>query len=185
MTTVFISGSRKIARLSEEVKGRLSNILDNNFHVVVGDADGADKAVQTYLSELKYEKVAVFCSGNTCRNNIGHWDVKRISVDSKTGRDFYTQKDKEMAIKSDYGFIIWDGKSPGSFNNIIELLKNDKKALVYFSPEKNFHTITDLSGAKKLLNKCEDESVKTIKKKIKLHSSVREIQGMAQDSLAL
>jgi hypothetical protein len=35
-----------------------------------------------------------------------------------------------MAIEADYGFVLWDGKSPGSLNNIIELLNKNKKAPV-------------------------------------------------------
>ena len=46
MTKVFIGGSRAITRLHPEVAKRLRNIIDGKLMVLVGDANGADKAVQ-------------------------------------------------------------------------------------------------------------------------------------------
>ncbi|GMR20985.1 MAG: hypothetical protein BMS9Abin36_1583 [Gammaproteobacteria bacterium] len=39
MTTVFLSGSRKISQLDETVKSRLSTIVEKEFRVIVGDAN--------------------------------------------------------------------------------------------------------------------------------------------------
>jgi hypothetical protein len=66
MRTVFISGSRKINRLNKEIKNRLQNALNQNFDIVVGDANGADNALQKYLSEVNYDNVVVHCAGNVC-----------------------------------------------------------------------------------------------------------------------
>jgi hypothetical protein len=49
-----------------------------------------------------------------------------------------------MAKNADYGFVLWDGKSPGSIENVITLLKGGKSALVYYSPDKEF---TELGSA--------------------------------------
>ena len=186
MTTVFISGSRKISRLNQEVRDRLKNVLARQFEVIVGDANGADKAVQKYLLDEHYTHVTVFCSGNTCRNNVGNWEVSKVEVAPNIkGRDFYTKKDKEMAKIADYGFVLWDGKGPGSYGNIMELLKRNKKALVYFSPEKSFLTISKLDDAKSLLSKCDAISRNEITRKINIGSFVREIEGMNQEALSL
>ncbi len=185
MTTVFVSGSRKISHLNEEIKKRLQNVIDHRFSVIVGDANGADKALQKYFSEIHYDNVVVFCSGGLCRNNLGNWQVKRISVDPKyKGRDFYIQKDKEMAAEADYGFVIWDGASPGSFNNIMELLKKNKKALVYFFPEKEFYSISKLEDVQRLLSKCDQATREEIDKKIRLSSAMQEINSLAQSALS-
>src|SRR3990170_3898864 len=61
MTKVFIGGSRRLSRLNKDVKRRLDNIIERGFTVVVGDANGADKAVQQYLASRRYQKVIVFC----------------------------------------------------------------------------------------------------------------------------
>lgn len=185
MTTVFISGSRNISRLNKEIKDRLKNVITQRFEVVVGDANGADKAVQQFLLDENYIHVTVFCSGNACRNNVGNWKVSKIEVDQKLkGRDFYTKKDKEMAEVADYGFVLWDGKSPGSYSNIMELLKRNKKALVYFSPEKSFLTISKLDDANGLLRKCDEVSQDEIRRKIKIPSLIKEIDGISQSLLS-
>ncbi|MBC6445223.1 MAG: hypothetical protein GDA50_07350 [Alphaproteobacteria bacterium GM202ARS2] len=154
--TVFLSGSRKIGRLNDLVRHRLQNMLDQEFHVIVGDANGADRAFQGYLAEKGYQDVSVFCSGSSCRNNVGQWSVRSVQVDPKLkGRAFYTQKDKEMAAEADYGFVIWDGKSEGSINNIFELLKKGKKAVVYLSRSKSFRNIKSAKDIEDLLEESE------------------------------
>ena len=46
MKTVFIGGSRKLPRLNSTVRARLNSVIASNCKVVVGEAGGADKAVQ-------------------------------------------------------------------------------------------------------------------------------------------
>ncbi len=158
-----------------ETRNRLKNVVDKQFSILVGDANGADKVFQKYLAEMRYPNVVVFCSGGHCRNNLGNWNVKNISVDSKLkGRDFYTQKDKAMAAEADYGLVLWDGKSPGSFNNIMELVKNRKKALVYFTPDRKFYTLSGLDDAQNLLNRCDRDSLAGIQRRLKLQTKVQD-----------
>lgn len=186
MTTVFLSGSRHLSRLNNTIKARLNNMIEKGLLILVGDANGADKAMQQYLTDTHYGNVVVFCAGETCRNNIGNWGVTKVSVAPKIkGRDFYTEKDKEMAAKADYGFVLWDGKSSGAINNVFELLKYGKQVAVYFSPEKTFHTISHLNDAKALLKKCDPATIDSISKKIRLSSSIAEIQNAAQGNLSL
>jgi len=49
MTKVFIAGSRQLSRLNADVKRRIDTMIDKGFTILVGDANGADKAVQRYL----------------------------------------------------------------------------------------------------------------------------------------
>ena len=156
MTTVFLSGSRRISRLNSLVRSRIQDMLDQDFHIVVGDANGADKALQSYLAAQDYRNVVVFCAGQECRNNVGDWEVNEVSVNPKLkGRAFYTQKDKEMASQADYGLVLWDGKSVGSITNVYELLNNGKKAVVYLSQEKRFMSVNDLGDVDTLIKNCE------------------------------
>ena len=53
MTKVFIAGSRQIARLPAEVKNRIDTMVDKGFQILVGDANGADKAVQAIVSAFR------------------------------------------------------------------------------------------------------------------------------------
>jgi len=54
--------------------------------------------------------------------------------------------------------VEWDGESPGSISNVIEMLKRNKRAVVYLSPEKQFYAVSHLDDANKLLEKCQTAS---------------------------
>ena len=185
MTTVFLSGSRKISRINDAIRSRIDNMVSKGISIIVGDANGADKAMQSYLAEIAYQDVTVFCAGDHCRNNVGKWPAKNIAPDtSLSGRDFYVQKDKEMALLADFGLVLWDGKSAGSVGNILELLKSGKKVVVYYTPEKQFHNVGTTEDLRALLNKCDPEDLDVIKKKLRLTSSLREIRDSKQATLA-
>ncbi|HIG21758.1 MAG TPA: hypothetical protein EYG57_09315 [Planctomycetes bacterium] len=148
MTRVFLSGSRQISRLHQSVLSRLAKMIDNELTILIGDANGADKAMQSYFNDRGYRNVQVFCSGDKCRNNVGGWTTKNILVAPHLkGRAFYTEKDKAMAKEADLGFVLWDGKSKGSVANALELLDAGKRVVLFHSDDKsfyNFKTKTDL-----------------------------------------
>lgn len=138
MSEVFIAGSRAVSRLNDQVRERLDNIMRQNFTVLIGDANGADKAVQQYLASCHYKKVIVH-SMEICRNNLGEWPIDRhTGFSSKRDRQYYGIKDIAMAQKANWGFMLWDGKSKGTLTNVINLLGAHKKALIYLSPKKQF-----------------------------------------------
>jgi len=78
MTKVFIGGSRGVTRLNSQVQHRLDEIVRKQLPVLIGDANGADKAVQQYLHSRGYDRVEVFCTEGHCRNNVGHWKVRVV-----------------------------------------------------------------------------------------------------------
>jgi len=185
-TTVFLSGSRKISRLNDSIRNRLRNIIDQGFRVIVGDANGADKALQIFLAEVHYDNVEVFCAGHVCRNNVGEWPVKHIEVDPKLkGRDVYTQKDKAMASEADYGFVLWDGKSAGSINNVLELMKSGKPVVTYFGPEKTFYNLKQSSDVQTLLRHCDDSDYRSINDKIHFDRRLDDLRPSVQGSFNL
>jgi hypothetical protein len=140
--SVFVSGSRSIMHLDAQVTQRLANIMALSLRIVIGDAPGADTAVQRHLAAAGYRNVAVFCAGARCRNNCGEWPVTHIAADpSVTGRAFYTVKDKAMAREADYGFVLWDGASAGSLASIRTLLAGRRPVLVWLAPERRFLTL--------------------------------------------
>lgn len=186
MKTVFLSGSRKSNQLNELVRSRIKEWLDQRAKFVVGDANGADKAMQGYLADQNYQDVKVYCSGSVCRNNIGDWDVQEVSVDPKLkGRAFYTQKDKEMASIADSGFVLWDGKSIGSINNVHELLKNGKSIVVYLSPKQQFIDVTNSGELEALIQKIDQSDARTINEKLKFKLGVDESSMPVQGELNL
>lgn len=185
---VFIGGSRKISKINEPVRARLRNILDQGFTVLIGDANGADRAVQSYFSAHNYSKVAVYCSGLTCRNNIGNWQVTHIETPAKSqGVQFYTAKDIRMSEDADYGFMLWDGRSAGTLNNIVNLLQQNKTTLLYYSPGKTFSVIAYADDLQLVLNAaCPGVvDVAQLDKKTGLAKTIREACAPRQMRLPL
>lgn len=153
---IFIGGSKTINAIDENVKSILNQIYKNNDSVLIGDCFGIDKVVQEYYENLKYENVEIFVSGNKIRNNVGNWKVNNISVSDKIkGFDFYRQKDIVMADESDYGFMIWDKKSKGTLNNIIDLYRRNKKVTVYLNNDKTIENIQTKDNLLDLIEKCD------------------------------
>lgn len=139
MTKVFIGGSRHVSRLNAQVRKRLDNIMEKGFPVLIGDANGADKAVQQYLHSKHYQHVEVFCSEGICRNNIGNWEVRSVSAETRERNvQFYSAKDRVMAQEATVGLMMWDGKSAGTLLNVFRLLSLRKKVVIYTVPEKRF-----------------------------------------------
>jgi len=183
---IFIGGSINFKLLNKRIHERLNNMRDQGFHIITGDADGADKSVQSFFQKMKYPNLEIYCSGNICRNNLNNWPIHNVDVDSGIkGRKFYMVKDFEMAKDCDYGFMLWDGKSPGTMNNILNLLIENKKVLVYFSPLENFFTISDLHTLNQLLKECKSENIDLIDKKIQLLNRIAKLKDPMPEQLEL
>lgn len=176
MTTVFIAGSISISRLHEKVQERINNIVSSNFNVVVGDADGADTSIQECLHGYRANNVTVFCSGDKPRNNVAAWPVHKVYPKAKPGsRAYFTAKDLEMARSSDFGLMIWDCKSTGTLSNVIELLKEKKKSVVFVDKNKDFITIADKAGLDSLLHLMSENARTKAEEKIGLSERIAEL----------
>ena len=174
MTTVFIGGSRSLTRLNDIIQARVANIMRQQFTIILGDANGADKAIQSYLAAKSYLQVIVYCMDNRCRNNIGNWPTQRILANrQKKDFTYYATKDEEMARTASYGFMLWDGRSKGTLNNILNLLRQQKKVLVYFSPEQSCSTLRSVEELVVLLRKCHSDDRQKFEKEFALSVPVR------------
>lgn len=155
MNTVFIGGSRHVSRLSAQVKERLDKVMEKGHRVIVGDANGADKAVQKHLFEAAYDKVIVFCSGDHPRNNLGQWNTQKVTPPkSAQGFQFYAAKDREMAREADFGLMIWDSKSAGTILNVLRLVRAGKIAVLINVPEKSATNIKTAANWEEFLSQC-------------------------------
>lgn len=158
MNTIFIGGSRHVSRLPVEVKQRLDNVIHSGHRVIVGDANGVDKAVQKYFHDAAYDKVTVFCSGHNLRNNLGHWTTHNVDAPKHLrGFHFYAAKDREMAREADFGLMIWDGKSAGTVLNVLRLVGAGKIAVLFSMPDKNAINIKTAKDWENFLSRCDDE----------------------------
>lgn len=152
-TKVFIAGSRRLSRLNSEVRERIDKIVEKGFTVIVGDANGADRAVQQYLNLKDYPNVIVFCMEGVCRNNVGKWPARTIAAAHPARRDFayYSTKDRAMAAEADYGLMLWDGESRGTLTNVVHLVRQGKPVVVYMAPDKSFQTLNHLDQLGKIV----------------------------------
>ncbi|MGH8554094.1 MAG: hypothetical protein ACREUD_00700 [Gammaproteobacteria bacterium] len=173
MKKVFFGGSRRLGRLNQKVQERAANIIAERLQVLVGDANGADKAIQKFFAEKGYLNVVVFFAGAVCRNNLGKWATHPVRVD-RSERDFrfYAAKDLAMSEEADYGFMIWDGESQGTVNNILNLLERGKKVVVYRSPHKEFLTFNTPVDADELLRHLEPHVADALDRKINLRRRI-------------
>lgn len=176
-STVFIAGSMNIKNLDRKVKERLAKILDSDLSVVIGDADGADTSIQQYLFEHGANNTVVYCSGAKPRNNVGHWPIHNVKTTYAPGsRAFFTAKDVEMAETADYGLMVWDAKSTGTLNNVIELLKRKKKSVVFVNKVKVFKTIGDVSHLEDLISCMSEHALQKANQKISLFEKIETIR---------
>ena len=120
---LFAFGSKSINDITGfTICSVLDDAMDKGEEILVGDCSGADAAIQKYLYDREYKSVTVYVSGDKVRNNIGGWDVRYVVFDpTLEGYDFYRQKDIQMELDCDYAAVVWDGKSKGTRQNIIEL----------------------------------------------------------------
>lgn len=176
MTIVFIAGSISISRLHEKVADRINKIVSSDFNVVVGDADGADTSIQECLKRYQAEKVTVYCTGDLPRNNVAEWPVHRVVSKAKAGtRAYFTAKDLEMARDSDYGLMVWDCKSTGTLSNVIELIKERKKSVVFVNKNKDFVTVSDKNGLERLVAFMSDHACAKAEERIGLSAKIASI----------
>jgi hypothetical protein len=166
MNTIFIGGSRHVSRLPPEVKKRLDNVIAFGHQVVVGDANGADKAVQNYFFDNYYDNVTVFFTGEAPRNNFGHWPTHHIDAPrGAKGFQFYAAKDRAMALEADFGLMIWDGKSPGTLLNVMRLVIAGKIAVLFNVPKKAVVNIKTPDSWKAFISSCSTETQMAVKER--------------------
>lgn len=176
MTSIFIAGSIAIKQLSPDVKARLNNIIASNFTVLLGDANGVDSVVQAFLHTAAYPHVQVYCSGVRPRNNLGGWPIVKVTSSHRIGsREFFTAKDVAMANAADYGLMVWDQASTGTLSNVLELLAQRKKCVVYLRERQTFLTLSKAKDCEKLVEAMSDNARDTANKKIKLEQRLGEL----------
>jgi len=178
--TVFIAGSISIKRLSKGAAQRLHSIIDKGYAVVVGDAGGVDKAVQGYLLDCHHNQVTVYCI-NQPRNNLGEWPVETVArTQNRPRRSDFTKKDLAMARAADVGFMIWDGRSPGTLNNVLNLISLGKQSLVYVDGDDEFLWVKEPNDCLLLADRIPGDAKENVEKKADLS---RRIEALMSDAV--
>lgn len=133
---VFIGGSRHISFLDGYTQDKLRSICEKGYEVLIGDCYGVDALVQGFLHDLGHQKVTVYSALGHVRNNIGNWPVKGVPIPQGIyGYRLHQVKDIAMIRDANFGFMIWDGESRGTRNNIDRMMQQHKRTLVHI-PDK-------------------------------------------------
>jgi hypothetical protein len=153
-------------------------MIDKGFQILVGDANGADEAVQSYLAEKAYPNVVVHCMERHCRNNVGQWPMHEVpGPKGARGFDFYSAKDRVMADAAEYGLMLWDGKSKGTINNVVNLSRDRKPVVVYVAPKKQFLTVKAFNDLGRVLAQGDTEDVERLVSALHLENLQHRIAG--------
>jgi hypothetical protein len=143
------------------IRGRIDDLVNRRCTILIGDANGADKAVQQYLADRNYDRVTVYCM-EKCRNNIGHWPIRNVEPPRNSrGFAYYAAKDLVMSQEAKCGLMLWDGKSKGTLNNMLNLIGAEKRTLIYFAPEGDFHLVATEADLQALLARCAASDLET------------------------
>ena len=173
---VFISGSMSLKNLPKKIKDILLRIINNNEKVLVGDAKGIDFLVQKFFSEKNYKNVSVYTIFSIPRN-IANSDFTIINIipsNIKNNRAKQMYKDERMVKDADYCIVIWDGKSKGSYNNILNALKLNKKIKVFLTNENKFLTENEVNNIKDFFHKNNGYSAQEIVDEIGCFKNIKE-----------
>ena len=73
-----------------------------------------------------------------------------------------------MVDEAAYGLMLWDGKSKGTFNSVIHMLRQEKPVVVYLAPKNAFQNIKSTDDAVGLLSECTRETVDRLERDLKL-----------------
>jgi len=159
---VFIAGAKSIKKIDDIIEKKLVSISQKSYDVLIGDCHGVDKAVQNFFTTLNYSNVTIYASEGKARNNLGNWSIQNVPVqEGVTGFEYYRQKDIAMSKVADCGFMIWDGKSKGTLNNIIALTNQNKVVVIYLFDQKKLLTVKTYEELRVLISKC-DPSTQTL-----------------------
>ena len=149
---VFIGGPLKIKTLKPDVISKLNSIIKKKYKVLIGDANGVDKTIQNYFFNKKYKNVEIY-SVNKFRNNLGGWKSNVIKVETKVkNREYYSIKDRKMAEIADVGLMIWNKKSEGTLNNILNLLILEKKVCLFIHQESKLVILKEIKDLESIVN---------------------------------
>lgn len=143
--TVFMSGKvqvdgKMLDDLPDGVKNEIDKIVKSNAKVIVGDAPGADTAIQKYLDNLGYKNVKVYTADPEVRNNVGKWEVEKIGADGLTDdRDIRLQKDIAMTKAATRALAISpdDDRPDSAMSKNIDRLNEQSTPVRRYDPRKD------------------------------------------------
>jgi hypothetical protein len=163
MAMIFIGGSRDITVLPDAAIERISSIVAQEHGVLIGDAPGVDVEVQGVLAAYGYEHVGVFHAGSEPRHNLGDWAAYHVPPPpGARGFAVHAEKDREMARRADYGLMIWDGASPGTFLNVLRLALTASPCVIYDTMRSRVVTTYNVADWRAMLEQTDSDVARQV-----------------------
>lgn len=132
---VFISGKVRFNQpLPCFVMNDIDEVMRAGAKIVIGDAPGADTAVQEYLFQNDYKNVIVYATDICPRNNVGGWPVRIIPPhDGDDERTARSRKDEEMTLIADSAIVISyeEDREDSATSNNVKRLQAMRKPVVF------------------------------------------------------
>jgi hypothetical protein len=102
-------------KLPTEVASKIDEAIARNMTILVGEAPGAGRLYQDYLSSKGYRNVIVG-HAKSMRYNAGNWKTMQYGIDLK-------ERERRMIESCDSAIVVWTDNS-GVIAENLELLKN-------------------------------------------------------------
>jgi hypothetical protein len=90
-----------------------------------------------------------------------------------------------MADDCDCGFLVWDARSSGTLNNVVELVARRKAALVYVNKAKHFLKVKDAKDFDALLGHMTEAALMKADRKIGVLKKIEALKFSQPDFLNL
>lgn len=109
---------------------------------------------QWRLKENDFRRVRVYVSDEEVRNNAGNYEVFHVKARYKEEDSFeyYKKKDYAMVKVADSALMVWDGKSKGTFLNIVDMAAMHKPTELFIVGNPERITIEKTEDIVKLLD---------------------------------
>jgi hypothetical protein len=102
-------------KLPAEVASKIDEAIARNMRILVGEAPGAGRFYQDYLS-FKGHRNVIVGHAKSMRYNAGNWKTMQYGIDVK-------ERERRMIENCDSAIVIWTDSS-GVIAENLELLKN-------------------------------------------------------------
>jgi len=161
---VFLSGSLALRKLDPAFTAKLDNLIARDCHLLLGDANGTDKAIQQYLLKHDHWNATIYRSWKAV-NNLGDWPEQLVSIHKQRWSfGFNDRKGEAMARAADCGLMLWDGAHRLTLNHARYLLEQGKPVLFYAAQTKQFTRMATPADLGRFLQQHESTSRATAPK---------------------
>lgn len=80
-----------------------------------------------------------------------------------------------MVDDATHGLILWDSKSKGTLNSVVNMVRQQKPVVVYLAPMKTFQNVRSARGVMDLLSRCDRVNVQRFKRELGIEQALHPV----------